>query len=339
MSGASPCGVAARSLTDAVRPAGGPASSYRPRTVALRRRYAPSLTKPVGPCRWPGKLLPPADRRLRRRSAPSLTELQDLAGSPASSYSTAVAGESGRRPMEVSAWLAESAVTGLRAAIQEAGGREVFCVGKRRRRRLGARGHHRGARQPPCRGRARPLRRGRRPADSQSPLGGAGAERCRPRRRRLRRRPGQGVLHSRQRGHQDLRGRRAGAGTGAAAAGYPRAGVDPACRWRAAAAASRLRTALGPDRPAAVRVRRLQRRGDRRGRGRDRYRQVAGLPDPGGGVGRGQRRAGGGLDRHHQLAAAVAGSGPAAGAAHPGYAGEELSGAGAQQLPVPAPPA
>ena len=31
--------------------------------------------------------------------------------------------------MEVSAWLAESAVAGLRAAIQEAGGREVFCVG------------------------------------------------------------------------------------------------------------------------------------------------------------------------------------------------------------------
>ena len=40
-----------------------------------------------------------------------------------------MAGESGRRPMEVSAWLAESAVAGLRAAIQEAGGREVFCVG------------------------------------------------------------------------------------------------------------------------------------------------------------------------------------------------------------------
>ena len=31
--------------------------------------------------------------------------------------------------MEVSAWLAESAAAGLRAAIQEAGGREVFCVG------------------------------------------------------------------------------------------------------------------------------------------------------------------------------------------------------------------
>ena len=31
--------------------------------------------------------------------------------------------------MEVSAWLAEPAVAGLRAAIQEAGGREVFCVG------------------------------------------------------------------------------------------------------------------------------------------------------------------------------------------------------------------
>ena len=31
--------------------------------------------------------------------------------------------------MEVSAWLAESAVAGLRAAIREAGGREVFCVG------------------------------------------------------------------------------------------------------------------------------------------------------------------------------------------------------------------
>ena len=40
-----------------------------------------------------------------------------------------MAGESGRRPMEVSAWLAGSAVAGLRAAIQEAGGREVFCVG------------------------------------------------------------------------------------------------------------------------------------------------------------------------------------------------------------------
>ena len=40
-----------------------------------------------------------------------------------------MAGESGRRPMEVSAWLAASAVAGLRAAIQEAGGREVFCVG------------------------------------------------------------------------------------------------------------------------------------------------------------------------------------------------------------------
>ena len=33
--------------------------------------------------------------------------------------------------MEVSAWLAEPAVASLRAAIQEAGGREVFCVGNR----------------------------------------------------------------------------------------------------------------------------------------------------------------------------------------------------------------
>ena len=40
-----------------------------------------------------------------------------------------MAGESGRRPMQVSAWLAEHAVASLRAAIREAGGREVFCVG------------------------------------------------------------------------------------------------------------------------------------------------------------------------------------------------------------------
>ena len=42
---------------------------------------------------------------------------------------TVEAGQRGRRPLEVSAWLAEPAVVSLRAAIQEAGGREVFCVG------------------------------------------------------------------------------------------------------------------------------------------------------------------------------------------------------------------
>lgn len=38
------------------------------------------------------------------------------------------AGERGRRPLEVSAWLAAPAAADLRAAIREAGGREVFCV-------------------------------------------------------------------------------------------------------------------------------------------------------------------------------------------------------------------
>ena len=40
-----------------------------------------------------------------------------------------MAGTTGRRPMQVLAWLAEPAVATLRAAIRETGGREVFCVG------------------------------------------------------------------------------------------------------------------------------------------------------------------------------------------------------------------
>ena len=38
-------------------------------------------------------------------------------------------GVRGRRPLQVAAWLAAPAAAGLRAAIREAGGREVFCVG------------------------------------------------------------------------------------------------------------------------------------------------------------------------------------------------------------------
>lgn len=74
-----------------------------------------------------------------RRPAPARSKARSKRGSvpaggrlPAARYAPTVAPvearERGRRPLEVSAWLAAPAAAGLRAAIREAGGREVFCV-------------------------------------------------------------------------------------------------------------------------------------------------------------------------------------------------------------------
>lgn len=63
------------------------------------------------------------------RRARSRSDWRALAGSALRPYSGPVgAGERGRRPLEVAAWLAAPAAADLRAAIREAGGREVFCV-------------------------------------------------------------------------------------------------------------------------------------------------------------------------------------------------------------------